>query len=491
MAERVASFLHRATAWSTYRFVVKRFVGLTLWLAVTARAETVKHTLPELIQLGRARARQVNLAQAELHVREAHRRTALLQWLPSGELTYGLSPAPRVRCAVPPGEQATLDGLPEEQKQAFRQNNCINTVDPGGNNINLIGLGSIASVGMRLNVSLTQPIYTFGKIENAAAAAGHAVAAGQAQVETARQDVDILVTRAFWGIKAARASLAAVESGRDELHPWIAKIEKDLDEPKPQFNLNDLERLKVALAQLDLVVSDLQRNEQTAIAGLRILCGDEVEVDESELDLLELVDRSLGYYEEAALLHRPEARTLDEGLKAYRSIAGWRRADLLPDLALVGSFAWGYAPTIEDSNNAYMTRANLLGGGLYLAFRQPLDLGQRLARLGHARADAEMFAAQRELALVGFRWEIDQVYNDLTEARKRTEATERGQKLARGWFTAVQQNIDLGIGEPRDLIEAGRAYFDLRLRYYQAIMDVNVNIGRLRRASGVEVAGSP
>mgnify|MGYP000952890656 CR=1 FL=1 len=35
---------------------------------------------------------------------------------------------------------------------------------------------------------------------------------------------------------------------------------------------------------------------------------------------------------------------------------------------------------------------------------------------------------------------------------------------------------------------SGRNYFDLRLRYYQSIFDVNLQIAQLRRATGVEVA---
>ena len=42
----------------------------------------------------------------------------------------------------------------------------------------------------------------------------------------------------------------------------------------------------------------------------------------------------------------------------------------------------------------------------------------------------------------------------------------------------------VGTGSPRDLVEAARNYFELRLRHLQAIMDVNMAVTQLKMASG-------
>jgi hypothetical protein len=44
--------------------------------------------------------------------------------------------------------------------------------------------------------------------------------------------------------------------------------------------------------------------------------------------------------------------------------------------------------------------------------------------------------------------------------------------------------MTVGTGNARDLVEAARNYFELRLRHLQSIMDVNVAVTQLKMASG-------
>src|SRR5205823_6051970 len=113
------------------------------------------------------------------------------------------------------------------------------------------------------------------------------------------------------------------------------------------------------------------------------------------------------------------------------------------------------------------------GYSFSLGLRQPLDLVQRWARFAHARADYRSFQAQRALALTGIGFQIAEAYANLAEARRRLGALDKGLHVSQGWLNAVRENIDAGTAEARDLVDAARSYYDLRLRYYQAIFDVN------------------
>ncbi|MSP60643.1 MAG: TolC family protein [Myxococcales bacterium] len=451
--------------------VLARLVGVSALLLIAGRAvaEPAKRTLPELLKMARERAPQVAIAEASVAVRRAQKIEALGYFFPSGELTYGMYPAPELRCFDGAGARSTAD--------------CQTTNVTLPNSFN-----NISSVGMQLEARLTQPLFTFGKIRNASRAAEHGVSSARAQLEMAKLDVELLVARAYWGWKAARTSLATLRAGRDELLPWVEKIERDLDEAKPQFTVNDLQRIKVALAQVDIFVADLERNELIARAGMRALLHEEVEIDDAELDPVAIVDQPIDYYRAALRDRRPEVRALDEGVKALQALARVRRAEMLPDVGLVSSITWRYAPSIDSPQNAFLSQANGLGFGLSLGIRQPLDLVLRYGVFSHAGADVALLEAQRSGALLQFEFEVAQGHANLVEARRRLDAAERGQKYARGWLTAIQQNLDLGTGESRDLIDAARGYFELRLRYYQAIHDVNVATAQLRRSSGIEVA---
>jgi outer membrane protein TolC len=280
--------------------------------------------------------------------------------------------------------------------------------------------------------------------------------------------------------------VATIRDIRDRLRPWVERIEQDLEAPKPKYTLADLRRGQIGLQQIELLLDDQERNEATASHGLELLVGKGIDVDEAELEAVEIVEHPLEYYTDGALVHRPEARAYDEGVQAFHWLSRFSFAQMLPDLAIVLTLG-GRTTTssVDDSQSFYQSHTNYWYAGGALALRGHFDLAQ-VARYQHARADMAMIAAQRDLALAGFSLEIAQSFNDLRESRRRIEITDKAQRLARGWFNSLEGNLEGAT--PFELIDSARNYFDMRLRYIQAIYDTNVNVARLRRASGMEVA---
>jgi len=486
-----------------------------------ARAqERPKRTLAELVAIARRRSATVAAAESNVAVREAQRSEAIRNWWPTGEFNTLLTIAPSVKCL--PSYDSTLafqsltrsSGMPSgidilgdnPVAVAYREQNCANTVDPRtvsnnpstglpfdanglilGKNITTLS-PNVAGVGIGVNLRLTQPIYTFGKIEHGVRAADRGIDAERARVEAARDEAELNVARAYWGVKAARAAQATAGDARQELADRLQKVQEDLESDSPKFTVNDMQRLKVALAQADLVVAEAERTLSIAESGLSAAIGEPTDVDDAELDPVEIVEHPLEYYQDAALIHRPEVRAFEAGVAAMRELQKEKFSEMLPDFAFVFGLDYRYAPTVEDSTNAFVNHANQVGYSAFLTLHQPLDFVERHAHYLKARADADQMAAQRKLAETGIGWEIAQAWANLTEARKRLKVADRGQHVAQGWLNAVRENIDLGTADSRDLVEAARSYYELRLRYYQAIFDANVDVAVLRKASGVEIA---
>lgn len=447
-----------------------------LLAASSSTAAPRKLPLPELIELAKQRGRLVALARARVVVSEGLKREALSNWAPTGDLTYVITGTPAIECRGP-GNDAD---------PTIRVRECVNTVDPStGNTVSTISSG-IHGVGMQGSLNLVQPLYTFGKIEAGTRAASHGITAYRALVEAAILDAEMDTSRAYWGLKASRAAVATLESVRDELVPWVQKIERDLEGDKPEYTLSDLQRLKTALDEIDVVRADLQRNAAVALAGLQALVLEEVEIDDHELEPERPVEHPLAYYESAALANRPELHALDEGGAALRSVARLRRNEMLPDLGLAASIMLRYSSSIETPDNVFLEQATTTRFALFLALRQPLDFVQKWARLRHARADVEVRSAERAAAQTGISFEVRKARADLEEAERRMAATDHGQKTARGWLTAVKANLDLGTAEPRDLSDSARKYIELRLLFYKAINDVNIGIAALKRATATD-----
>jgi outer membrane protein TolC len=141
---------------------------------------------------------------------------------------------------------------------------------------------------------------------------------------------------------------------------------------------------------------------------------------------------------------------------------------------------------VDNPQNAFMNHPNSTSLGLSLAFRQPLDIPLRLANFDKARAEERAFDQKRKEALGGIALEIEKAYADADAARKRNKLTAHGEKIARGWYNSVDQLLQVGTVESKDLVDAARSYFELRLQHLSAIMDLNVALAGLKRAAGVE-----
>jgi len=95
--------------------------------------------------------------------------------------------------------------------------------------------------------------------------------------------------------------------------------------------------------------------------------------------------------------------------------------------------------------------------------------------------------ARRRQALGGIYIDILNDWLDARAARRKSEIAGHSEKVARGWYNSVDQNLKVGVAESRDLVDAARSYFELRMRHLQTIMELNMAMATLKQAAGVLV----
>lgn len=463
-------------------------MGLGIALGLLAGAEPAKaarYTLDALLAKVKSEYPGVRAAEESLNAAKAQLGQAQRLWVPSGDVNFWITGAPKVQCQGPgPGFASSPDKI-------TRETNCVttNVTDLLHTGNDFLDAAPIRGVALGLSVNVLQPLYTFGKIESANGAAKAGVEAAKGGLELARADVVFNAIRAYWGLKWSRASIATLEEGIDKLRDWTGRIDAAISGANPQkYTEGDLARLKIALENAELVRIDIQRGVKLAIAAMRVLTGDpEADVDEEEIEVLERSPKPLSFYEDAALTHRPEAKQLEAAVFAAKN---WRRlklADMLPDFGLLTNFNYTYASSVDNPANAFMNHSNGLGFGLVLVAKTSLEFGVRSGRYAQAAADERAIAQRRIQALGGIALEIDKAYADLEEARERANRTNHGEKVARGWYNAVDQSLQAGLyTDGRELTDAARNYFEFRLRHLSAIMDANIALGWLYRTSGIE-----
>lgn len=444
--------------------------------AVPAHAR--RYTLPELLEKVSRDYAGVLAAKEGRAAATAQLAQANRLWAPTGEITFGLTGSPDIKCADSAG---VID-----PNKNVRQANCLTTSSTDLRGANLFEILPFHGVALNLQARLLQPLYTFGKIEAARAAAKAGVDVASGQVDAAKNEAKLWAVRAYYGLKWARASKATLDEGRARLADWVKRVDGEIEKGKSSYNESDLIRLKLALDTADLVGLDIARGVDIALAGLRFLTTDpEADVDDGDLDDVELVDQPLSYYEDVARTHRPEARMLDAGVLAVRANRRLKVAEMLPDVGLLTTFGYGLATGVDDPQNAFMNRPNFLGAGLALALRTPLDFGLKMGRYDEARAQERMFEQRRQQALGAIGLEIRKAWLDAAEARGRRKILAHSEKVARGWYTATDQALQTGVADARDIAESARNYVELRLRHLQALMDQNVTLCTLKNTAGL------
>lgn len=446
-------------------------------------AQAKKYTLNELLEMARQqnpgiRAGAAATAAMKAQVAEAHRN-----WYPQGDFTSFVAPVPRVFCLGP--NQMNSYANPGGE------GDCV-TTNASPSHGALAYLTQFAGAWTRTDVKLVQPLYDFGKIHAGVTAAEAGVEATAGKQEGTRAEVELNVRRAYWGLKLAREVRSMLEEGEGYLDSAQKRIEKNLAEGTGDVTVTDRLRLRTVRTEVEVRLLEAKRQEEIARSGLRALLGpgapEDVDVDDADFEPLEITPRPVNYYEDQARLSRPEVHALDFAVKAKRALADLEHRKLFPDLVLIGTASFAYAPTIDAPTNAFSYNPfNGLGAGLAAAVRLPLDFGPKLARGDRTRAEADEIEAHREEALDGVDFEVRKAYYELSEAESRLTEVGKGEKAGKAWVAAVTQSFALGLADARDFSDALQQSFKMRTFALQAIYDVNVSAAALSRATGTPV----
>jgi outer membrane protein TolC len=468
---------------------VKRLLILVA-LLVGARAHASKYTLEALTARVTKDFPAIAAAREGVESAEAGVRAARFAWLPVGDLNFFITGSPNVKCLDKPYDPTDPNSNIPNPDKAIRENNCLRTnvvsLSSQAKGSSLIDIAPIHGVLMRLDVTLNQPLYSFGRIEAGIAIAEGSLAVARANLAKEEADAIMQASRAYFGCKAARAALATLDEGIGHLRGWIDKMNEQLDgKNTARYTESDLARLKVAMSFVMTQRYDQERNLAYTQRALQLLTGDlQADVDDADLELTADEIEPLEVWQTRARLRRPELLIARANFAVTDGVRQQRLAEMLPELTFNSALGVGYAPAIDTPQNYFFNRSNYVNATFGFMLHEPLDFGPRFARWRQARADAHGAEARGRTTDLNAAIEIAKAYEDWREARARTAETQRGERVSRGWFHAVDDNMQAGLqSDTREAVEAAQSYFAFRLRNLQAIFDANIALAWLQRVT--------
>lgn len=346
----------------------------------------------------------------------------------------------------------------------------------------------------RVKLGMAIPITTFGKLATAAELAGRGIDAAR---ERRVSDEVMMVSRMrqlYYGIQMAEEIASLVLQAINRLSDEIKKAEsQDLGsdvKASERYSPIDKLRMKVFRADLEKRLAEARMREDVAINALKIQMGLPMKSNVRPMLGLSPVDSRLSDYEEylARMNHaRPESRLADIGVEAKRLENQMIKKQWYPDLGVGAYFDVGR--TIGNIKNVqttddYVNPFNFSRAGIFLRLQGRLDVHSLFAKMDRTENEFYKASLERDMAKDGLALEVKEAFLRVKQSAEQVKRADETKKLARQMVFLSKSNLDLGIGEKSEYVDALQTTLLSRSQYLEAVFNYNAAVSQLDEKIG-------
>lgn len=354
-----------------------------------------------------------------------------------------------------------------------------------GSNRGLTDLGPF----FRVEVNALQPLWTWGRIDAANDAAAAGIVARKYLLDGEGNSIRNRVLDLVMGIRLTNRLLGIAADVQSALKEADTRVQKSLKANDGEISPEDRYRIEIFRNQLAQAVADFERALRVQRVGLAATLGmtpAQLQLKDEPLpDTAQLRPPDLEVALADAIHQRPELKAIDQGILAKEAEVRAARAELLPQVGLVGQFAYGLAPGRDIISNPYVgDYFNALTVGGALVIRQNLSFWTVITSANKKESELNTLRKQRAAAIRLTQVEVESGVADLTAALTKREAAAKAVVAGRSWFRSATLNFAVGVGDSRDLIDAYRGYAEAQYGDARATADLLAAQNRLNRLIG-------
>jgi outer membrane protein len=335
---------------------------------------------------------------------------------------------------------------------------------------------------VRSRVDLQWPIYTGGRLPALARAASAEAGAIAQDREAARADLRLEITRAYWAVITARASV-------DVVNQALARMSAHLTDVRNQLSVglvppSDVLSLEAQQARQQQLLIEARNMAETAALDFRRLIGLDPDASFELADRLDApgtVSPEINALVEAARANRAERKALEIRVEGFNERLTAAEAGRMPLIATVGGY------DVARPNPKIFPRQ--------AAWKPSWDLGVNLSWSlfdgGRSRAEVAEAAANRKAAEerlkdfdVNVGTEVRQRALDLGAARASIAAADIGVRSATEARRVIAERFSAGVATNTDVIDAQVALLQAELDRTRALANAKLAEARLDRALG-------
>ncbi len=349
---------------------------------------------------------------------------------------------------------------------------------------------SSPGVFARIELTVTQPLYTFGKIRHRREAAELQVSVKDLQLEQARAEIVRDVHLRYYGLVLAEMGGETAAEGSRFLGDLKDRTESLLDAGAAHVQPVDRFRIDAAYGDMKRNRARVEAARTVSYHSLKTLVGypdeQDFEIADTQLPVPEGPLQEQTFFVNRALTGRPETDQLEKGLRARHHLWKASEADLYPDLFAAVKGAVSRAPGRERFNDAYIhDEFNEEYLGIVFGARWRFDFGMTGAACDRART--EYLAAKRRKEMVGEQIALEALnwYHEVIRARESVAAYDEASRASRRWLITSLSEFDMGLGSVKDVLDAIESYSRNRGNYLLSLFEFNASKVKLEYAAGL------
>lgn len=355
-------------------------------------------------------------------------------------------------------------------------------------------VGEISNLGpfTKIDLSVVQPLYTFGRLTEFHRSAAKGVEAKEALRAQKADEVVFAVKELYYGLLISRQVASLLGEVRDNFQKAIDKAQERLDAGDSRVTQADLLKLRVGLAEISKETLKAERGGEVArVALLRAMglpADAQVDVADTELEPASARLVSLQEYTAQLFRARPEWRSVVAGLEAKEAELAAERKGHYPTIFVAGGVKFAGAPNRTKQDNPFAKdEFNFFEAGAAFGLRWDLSFFSTQANVQKKEAEMAQLREQKRSAELGLPVEAQKAYSDVITAKASIELSEESRRVARSLLVLSFTNFSLGVGEAKDLFEALGLYTRSASEYYRAVHGYNVALAKLSLVVGREV----
>lgn len=345
--------------------------------------------------------------------------------------------------------------------------------------------GGDISVLNNFKVEFGAPISTFGKIKTAQELAAIGIDAAWFQKDKTVSDVTFKIYQIYYGILLARELLGLAAKAHEAMQSKVEEMSKQ--EIIDQIGIL---KLKLLLFEVQRRVEETKQKETLALSALKVQTGLEQDVDlkikSQSLTPVSFPLKSLDYYLDIARDNRAEYKLLRAAVAAKEKKLELDKKNYLPNLGWGGFFDIGKAPGVTgESGDTFTDPFNYTKAGVGFSLKGELDFVKFNSKIKQSEADLLKTVYDKRAATKGLELEVQQSYLQIKSALSLLNKAKEEKKTAQQIVFLTKSNIDIGLGDKKDYLEALQSYLVFQGREFESIYNYNVAIFELKKKVGL------